>query len=155
MRNLLFLTVSILLLSSCACFDLSAPEMRGNEKFEIKKVDGNKITLNAKADMYNENCFSVKIKPSNLDLIIDGENVGTVRLDKKVKLKSKQESTIDANLTATLSEGVMKKALKYATKSEIEVQLKGKVKGGIFIFSKKFEINETRTISGSSLLQGF
>ncbi len=154
MKNILFLSLFAIVLSSCGCFEFTAPEMRGGEEFKVSKVDGNTIHLNAKANMYNENCFGVKIKPSTLDLYVEGENIGTVRLNKKVKMKSKRESAIDADLTATLSQGALMKMMTYASKSEIEVELKGKAKAGIFIFSKKFEVNEKKTISGSSLKLG-
>lgn len=155
MKKFFFLLSLVFALTSCGCFQFSAPEMRGGEEFKVNKVDGSTIQLNAKANMYNENCFGVKIKPSNLDLYVEGEHIGTVRLNKKVKMKSKRESTIDADMTATLSKGSLMKLMAYASKSEVEVELKGKAKAGIFIFSKKFEVNEKKTIKGSSFKMGF
>lgn len=154
MKKSALLLALLLVLSSCGCFEFTAPELKGGEEFKVSKVDGNTIHLNAKANMYNENCFGVKIKPSTLDLYVEGENIGTVRLNKKVKMKSKRETAVDADLTATLSSGALMKLMAYASKSEIEVELKGKAKAGIFIFSKKFEVNEKKTISGSSLKMG-
>jgi len=154
MKKIAFLSSLILLLTSCGCFQFSSPEMRGGESFDIKKINGNEIQFNAKANVYNGNCFGVKLKRSTLDLIVEGENIGTVTLNKKVKMKSKRETTIDADLTATLTKGAMMKLMAYATKPQIEVQLKGKAKAGIFIFSKKMEIDETKTISGSSFKIG-
>lgn len=154
MKNLIALFSLIVFLSSCACFEFSEPEMRGEEKFNVDKVNGKEINLSVSAKVYNPNCFGLKVKPSNLDLYVDGEQIGTVRLNKKVKMKSKRESDLNADLTATLTEGAMMKLLAYASKPEIKVQLKGKAKGGVFIFSKKFEIDETRTISGSSFKVG-
>lgn len=154
MKRIALLFTLVLLLSSCGCFEFTSPEVRGGEEFKIEKIDGNKIQLNAKANVYNENCFSVKMKPSTLDLYIDGENIGTIRLNKKVKMKRKSETAIDADVTATLTDGSLMKLMAYASKPEIEVRLKGKAKGGIFIFSKKFEIDETRKISGSNFKMG-
>ena len=66
-------------------------------------------------------------------------------------MKSKRETDLSAPFTAQLEDGAMLKLLKHATKSEINVRLKGKVKAGVFIFSKKFDVNETTTIDGSNL----
>jgi len=154
MKNVLSLFALIVLLSSCGCLDFNAPEMRGGEGFSLNKVDGNKIDMNVKANIYNDNCFNVKIKPSDLELYVEGEQVGTVRLNKKVKLKKRRETAVDANVTATLMDGVMMKMMSYATQPEIEVRLKGKAKGGVFIFSRKIEIDETKKISGASLRPG-
>jgi LEA14-like dessication related protein len=157
MKKFLSLTFAlslILSLTSCGCLDFNTPEMRGGEDFSVNKIDGNKIDLNVKANIYNDNCFSVKIKPSDLELFLEGESVGTVRLNKKVKLKKRKETSIDANLTATLNDGALMKMMGYAAKGEVEVRLKGKAKGGVFIFSKKIDIDEKKKISTSGMSLG-
>ena len=157
MQKILSLTVSLTLLlalSSCGCLDFNTPEMRGGEDFSVNKIDGNKVDLNVKANIYNDNCFSVKIKPSDLELFVEGESIGTVRLNKKVKLKKRKETPIDANLTATVNDGALMKMMGYAAKGEVEVRLKGKAKGGVFIFSKKIDIDEKKKISTSGMSLG-
>jgi LEA14-like dessication related protein len=149
MRKLGLLLVAGLLLQACA---LHAPEMRGGESFEFGKMDGQTITFTAGAKVYNENWFGIKVKPSNLILIVDGDEMGSVRLDKKVKLKRKQETELNAPFTATLKEGTKMKLLALAAKGEVKVRLKGKLKAGVFIFSKKIDFDETKTISTSKLL---
>jgi len=157
MKKFLSLTVALtflISLSSCGCLDFNTPEMRGGEDFSVNKIDGNKIDLNVKANIYNDNCFSVKIKPSDLELFVEGESVGTVRLNKKVKLKKRKETPIDANLTATLNDGALMKMMRYAAQGEVEVRLKGKAKAGVFIFSKKMDIDEKKKISTSGMSLG-
>ena len=78
-----------------------------------------------------------------------------ITLNKKVKLKKRKETPIDANLTATLNDGALMKMMGYAAKGEVEVRLKGKAKGGVFIFSKKIDIDETKKISTSGMKMGF
>lgn len=154
MKKLLSLITLVFVLTSCGCLDFNAPELRGGENFSIQKIDGSEIKMNAKANIYNDNCFNVKIKPSDLELFVEGESIGTVRLDKKVKLKKRKENAIDANLTATLDDGALMKMMQYVGKSEVEVRLKGKAKGGVFIFSKKIDIDETKKISTSGIGMG-
>ncbi|XOV66762.1 MAG: LEA type 2 family protein [Fluviicola sp.] len=153
-RFLLFTLALTFTLSSCGCLDFNSPEIRGGEDFSVKKIDGNKIDLNVKANIYNDNCFGVKIKPSDLELFVEGESVGTVRLNKKVKLKKRKETAVDANLTATLNQGALMKMMGYASRGEVEVRLKGKAKGGVFIFSKKMEIDETKKVSTAGMRMG-
>ena len=150
MRKLSLLFALTTLLSSCGCFSFSEPEFRGDEKFEVSKVDGKTIEFSAQAKIYNPNCFTLKVKPSMLDLYVEGEYMGKVKLNKKVKIKRRKESVVEAAFTAELTNGALMKAMKYATQDKIKIRLSGKVKGGVFIFSKKFEINETKTISGAS-----
>lgn len=150
MRNLSILFALTILFSSCACFEFSEPEMRGGEKINVSKVNGKKIEFTAEAKIFNPNCFTLKVKPSMMDLYVEGEYMGKVKLNEKVKLKKKKESQVEATFTAELSDGALMKAMKFATKKEVKVRLKGKVKGGVFIFSKKFEMDETKTIPGAS-----
>ena len=154
MRNLSLLFALTILISSCGCFTFNEPEMRGDEKINVSKVNGKTIEFTAEAKIYNPNCFTLKVKPSLLDLYVEGEYMGKVKLNKKVKLKRKKESNVEATFTAELTDGALMKALKFAAKKEIKVQLKGKIKGGVFIFSKKFEFDETKTIPGASFKMG-
>ena len=70
---------------------------------------------------------------------------------KTLKLKKKQELFIEAPFTATLADGAMFKAIKFAMRGKLRLTLKGKVKAGVFILTKKFDIEEKTTIDGSSL----
>ena len=150
MRNLSIIFALVLLFTSCKIFSFDNPEMRGNEEFKISKINGRTIEFTAAATVYNPNWCGIKVKPSELELYVEGDYMGTVQLDQKVKLKRKKENDLQAAFTAILEDGVLIKAMKFATMKEIEVRLKGKIKGGVFIFSKKFDFDETKTIPGAS-----
>ena len=152
-KTLLFIALA-LLFSSCKMFSFDNPEMRGKEEIKISKINGKTIEFTVSATVFNPNWYGLKVKPSMLDLYIDDEFVGKVHLDKKVKLKGKKENDLNAVFTATLEGNVLLKAMKYATKDKLKVQLKGEIKGGVFIFSKKFAFDETKTIPGSSFKMG-
>jgi LEA14-like dessication related protein len=154
MRNLSIIFALVLLVTSCKIFSFDNPEMRGKEEFNISKINGRTIEFTAAATVYNPNWYGIKVKPSELELYVEGDYMGTVQLDEKVKLKRKKENDLQATFTATLEDGVLMKAMKFATKKEIEVRLKGKIKGGVFIFSKKFDFDETKTIPGASFKIG-
>ena len=141
----------MVLVQACA---LHTPEMRGGESFNLEKLDGQTVKFTAGAKIYNGNWFGIKLKPSDLELYVDGEKMGTIRLDKKVKLKRKKETELLAPFTATLKEGSLLKAFTLAGKSEIKVRFTGKLKAGVFIFSKKIDFDETRTVNGSKLKLG-
>lgn len=150
MRKILLFTVLALLFSSCKIFSFDNPEMRGKEEIKISKVKGKTIEFSVAATVFNPNWYGLKVKPSTLDLYVDGEYLGKVHLEKKVKLKGKKESNITPTFVAMLEGNALLKAMKYATKKEIKIQLKGEIKGGVFIFSKKFSFDETKTIPGAS-----
>lgn len=151
MRILIFF-LALVFLGSCK--SLQAPEFKGGESVKLDKVDGNTIKFTAGANIYNGNWFGLRVKPSEFELYIEDEYVGKVSLDKKVKLKRKRETFVEAPFTANLEKGVMFKMLRYAAKDQVKIRLKGKAKGGVFIFSKKIDIDQTKTISGKSLKFG-
>lgn len=148
----LFFLYTLLLLTSCA--PLQVPEFRGGESVKLEKVEDGKIKLKAGADIYNGNWFGIKIKPSEFDLYVEGEHIGKVHLDKKVKLKRKKVTSIEAPLTADLEKGSMLKLLRYASQENINIRLSGKAKAVVFIFSKKMDIDETATVPGAKLNLG-
>jgi LEA14-like dessication related protein len=152
MKNLFFLSILFLIVTSCANFE--EPEFISSDGVKMGEMEGKKISLTADVKVSNPNWFSIKIKPSNLDVYIENQYMGKIYLEKKVKMKAKKESTLSMELRAELADGAMITALKYANKENVKVHLIGKVKGGVWIFSKKIAIDETKTISGKNLVLG-
>lgn len=148
MRKCFPLFIIVLSMTSCTFYE---PEYRGGESFHLEQLKGRDINFTAGAKVYNKNGFAIKVKPSTLDVYIEGDYMGKVHLNEKVKIKGKQESMIEAPFTATLSEGALFKALRFANKDEVQVRLSGKVKAGVCFFGKYFDVNETRTVNGSLL----
>jgi LEA14-like dessication related protein len=102
----------------------------------------------------NPNWFGIKIKPSIVDVYMEDQFMGTVLLDEKLKLKAKKENDLAVPLLAVLEDGAMLTVLRYAKAEKVTVRIAGKVKGGIWIFSKKIPMDEKRTISGKDLRIG-
>ena len=152
MKKFLFILTTFVLLTGCATFQ--EPEFRGSEGVKMEKMDGQEISLSAGIKVYNPNWYALKIKPSTVEVYLEDQLMGTVKLNKKVKMKAKQESSLSLSLLATLEDGAMFTALRYVKKDQVKVRIKGKVKGGIFFLSKKVEVDETKTISGKDLNLG-
>lgn len=152
MKKFLFILIAFVLLTGCATFQ--EPEFRGSEGVKMEKMDGQEISLSAGIKVYNPNWYALKIKPSTVEVYLEDQLMGTVKLNKKVKMKAKQESSLSLSLLATLEDGAMFTALRYAKKDQVKVRIKGKVKGGVFFLSKKVEVDETKTISGKDLNLG-
>lgn len=148
----IYISVMALVLSSCANFE--EPEFISSSGLKLEKMDGQVINFTAGAKVYNPNWFGIKIKPSHVEIYVEDQLMGNVFLEKKVKLKAKRESDLVFKLRGELEDGAMITALKYSRKDNVAVRIKGKVKGGVWIFSKKMEIDETKTVSGKDLKLG-
>lgn len=148
MKYIVAIGLVVILMTSCTFHE---PEMRGEESFKLEKFEGKEVRFTAGAKVYNGNWFAIKIKPSILDLYIDGEYMGKVHLKKKVKMKAKKETDLQADFVAELEGNALVKAMGLAMKGDVVVRMTGKIKGGVFIFSKKLDFDESRTVNARSL----
>ncbi len=148
MKYIIAIGLVISLLSSCTFHE---PEMRGDETFKLERMEGKEVRFTAGAKLYNGNWFAVKVKKSTLDLYVDGEYMGKIHLLKKVKMKAKRETDLQADFLAELEGNALMKAMGLAMKGDVVVRMTGKIKGGVFIFSKKLDFDESRTMNGRSL----
>lgn len=148
MRKTIAILCTMIFLSSCTFLE---PSYKGGERFKFDKLEGKSLKFTVGAKILNPNKYTIKIKPSDLDVYIEDDFMGVIHLDKTLKLKKNQELFVDAPFTGTLNDGALFKLLKFVTKGKLQLTLKGKVKAGVFIFSKKFDVNETTTIDGSNL----
>ncbi|PHR35574.1 MAG: hypothetical protein COA38_01600 [Fluviicola sp.] len=148
MKYIVAIGLVVSLLASCTFHE---PEMRGEETFKLEKMEGKQVRFTAGAKVYNGNWFAIKIKPSILDLYVDGEYMGKVHLLKKVKMRAKKETDLQADFLAELEGNALMKAMGLALKGDVVVRMTGKIKGGVFIFSKKLDFDESRTMNGRSL----
>jgi len=136
------------ILTSCTFLE---PQYKGGEKFKFDKLEGKSLKFTVGAKILNPNNYTIKIKPSDLDVYIEDDFMGVIHLDKTLKLKKKQELFVDAPFTATLNDGALFKLLKFALRGKLQMTLKGNVKAGVFILTKKVYVEEKTTIDGSSL----
>lgn len=150
MRNLFFLILLAAGMESCTFHE---PAFNGGEKVSLQKMDGQQVKFTAGGIIENANWFGIKVKPSELDLYVEGDYFGKVSLDKKIKIKRKSNNYVEGSFTADLEDGAMMKALGLVRKDNVTVRLKGKAKAGVFIFSKKVELDKTKTIPGSILMK--
>lgn len=148
MKNAILIGVLSFLFGSCTFYE---PEFRSGESLSFDQINGRSIKFTVGAKVYNENLCALKVKPSTLDVFIEGRHMGKVHLDQKIKMKGKRETLIEAPLTATLSEGALFELLKFARKEKIQIRIAGNVRAGLWILGKKIEVNETRSINGADL----
>lgn len=148
MKYIVAIGLILSLMTSCTFHE---PEMRGEESFKLEKMEGKQVRFTAGAKVYNGNWFAVKVKPSILDLYVDGEYMGKVHLMKKVKMRAKKETDLQADFLAELEGNALMQAMGLALKGDVVVRMTGKIKGGVFIFSKKLDFDESRTVSAKSL----
>lgn len=143
MKLIYFLVVTLFLVS-CEFKDI---DFEGVEEYKLEKFENNEAHINLKLKVSNENWFGIKVKPSKLNVTADGKEMGTLFLDKRVKIKGKRSNAYETKIRFKLADGAMFSAAAMMLKPSVNLTFEGKVKGGVFIFSKKIDIKETKTIN--------
>jgi LEA14-like dessication related protein len=149
MMKLFYAFSLFIVLSSCATFQ--EPEFRKMDDVHLGKIDGKAINFTVDATVFNPNWYALKVKKSNVDVFLEGQKIGILYLDEKVKMKGKSESSLSVPMRIVLEDGAMITLMRYALKKDVQLRLTGKIKGGIFFISKKFPVDEQRSVSGKDL----
>ncbi|MFN3343554.1 MAG: LEA type 2 family protein [Flavobacteriales bacterium] len=139
MRLLLFsLTV---LLSSCLSYE--QVEFRNVERVNIKRDSNKEMVLNLGVKLYNPNGYKIKVIKSQLDLTISGTSAGKAILEDKVILRKRKEEVYDINISidrSAVTKALMASGINLLFTGKVPVEVKGWIKGRVFIFGKKFDV---------------
>ena len=148
MKKLIYLFVLCLIVFSCELKDI---DFEGMDNYKIEEFKNNEATIHLDFHVKNDNRFGIKVKPSSLKVSADGKELGELFLDKKIKIKGKRSNAISSKVRFKMADGAMLKMMGLASKKEVTLRFEGKVKGGVFIFSKKIKIDESKTIDPKQL----
>ena len=142
----------LLLLFLSACTLYKEPSMLTFNGIERGKVEDKKIDFKVKCVLVNPNFYALKIKPSTLDLMIDGIPMGKIYLNEKVKLRRKTEQEYAVPLSFKLEKGTLMSLMALGFRAQIEVQVKGPVKGGVLFLYKEFPFDYKKSIAPKELI---
>lgn len=142
----------LLLLFLSACSLYKEPSMLTFNGIERGKVEDKKIDFKVKCVIVNPNFYALKIKPSTLDLMIDGIPMGKIYLNEKVKLRRKTEQEYAVPLSFKLEKGTLMSLMALGFRAQIEIQVKGPVKGGVLFLYKEFPFDYKKSIAPKELI---
>ncbi len=149
LKKIIYLVGLLFVFSACNDFeDLNFKNFQG---IQFDKFENNEVFFTANFEVENPNRFNLTLKPSDVDIFADGNYLGKAFLLKKVKLKKRSSGVYAAPLKLKLEGGQLLKLLTLVKKPSVELKISGKLKGAVGIFSKKFDIEKTKTISGADL----
>jgi LEA14-like dessication related protein len=141
--------VFLLLLSSCISF--KNPEFKSMDGYTFDGIEGNQVKFTVKATVYNPNFYTLKVKPSKVNVYADNQLYGTLNLTKIQKMKRKKDTKLEVPMRFDMADGAMMGMMLLMRKDKVNLKLDGKVKGGVYFFSKKFPVNYERAISPKEL----
>lgn len=157
MKNILFILFLLLSIDSEAGFFYKDLEFKAMENFEVERKDG-KVTIQFDYVIYNPNWYSVVIMPSSMALKIADSDCGLVQIQEKIKIKKKEEGHYPFVLRGDASNFVkstFSSIWALMSGKGVDFNLKGKLKAGIFVFRKKWEMDYTYKMSFDEFLSFF
>lgn len=133
------------------CFDYDDVEFVRLGGMKLEEMGDRSATVNLQIELMNPNPYTITVRPSEVDVFVNGEEVGKAYLLNKLSIKRKKTRIVDARIKLDGVEGILFKLMKWRLKENIEVRFVGKVKGGVFGITKKFDVDETKTVDPSKL----
>ena len=115
------------------------------------KIDGKRIAFSLDVKIDNPNKFSLVVKPSTLDVYIEDNLIGHTTLDQKIKFIKKTEKVYTVPLHVDLEDGALLKIIRFGLKNQLMIHVTGKIKGAVYGFTKRIDVDETKQISGKDL----
>ena len=148
MKTLSFL-LFLFLFSSCATFEDPVEVVSYDMKMENLNLDEAALRFNT--TIHNNTWTPIKIKPSTLELYVDGEKLGDVYLDEKIRLKSNKDNEVNTLVYVKFADGILGKLIRYRFKETAQLELRGKVETGLLFVPIKIPVNYSKVISPKNL----
>ena len=148
MKTLSFLFL-LFFFSSCATFE--DPIELVSNTMKMENLNLNEAALRFNTTVHNNTWTPIKIKPSTLELFVDGEKLGDLYIDEKIRLKSKKDTEVNTLVHIKFADGILGKLIRYRFKETAQLELRGKVKTGLLFVPVKIPVNYTKTISPKTL----
>ena len=141
-KVLIPLVVAIFFFSSCGSYENI--EFGKVNDFRMNNKTNGKMELVLKVKINNPNDFNIKVVKSEFDLEIGGNSAGKITLSEKVKIKKNKDEEYEIIVEADKGEvtaAMMKTAFSSLASKKVHLKAKGWVKGRVFIFGKKEEVD--------------
>ena len=138
MRNLLLLLIPMALIGCRAYKDVELQAING---VEVQRLDKDGIAARVNVTINNPNGFRIKVSDPDVDLYLNGANVGKATLDSAVVLEKRSSRTYDIPLHARFDGkgGTALITIMGAVLSgETRIGAKGTVAASAFLLKKRF-----------------
>lgn len=155
MKKLSIFSLIAVFFTFSSCIEYKDVKFEGIQDAKILKIEkGGKVSIAVDVKMNNPNNYNIKVRPSKFTLSLPDKEIGTVKLNKSVKLIKNSNQTytaiVNGKLNLNLKNG-LSSVLGWALRGKIELGISGKLKISAKGLMKNFPIEETYAINPSKL----
>jgi len=136
-------------LTSCSGFE--EIELSSIQSVKMEAMNGSKVDFVVNAEIYNPNSFSVSVVGADLNIQVEGIDLGSTSLGDSFKIEKNSKEVHEIQFSLNLSKlpfTVIPKLLSMASsgRSDVKVKVDGTIKGRAFLITKKFPVSEEERV---------
>jgi LEA14-like dessication related protein len=145
-RSVLYAVVLITLAIIQGCKGLQEVKITGADGFEYHGMKNNSLEFAANIGVMNPSGVGFRITEVNLKAIVDGNFLGTLSTNDRVRIPAHSDSSYRMNFNLTMNNLLSGASALYglSRKKQVNVEMQGFVKARAGITMKKVEVNESR-----------
>jgi LEA14-like dessication related protein len=135
----------LIFMSSCQVENVEFVDI---SSVQVKDMNANEMFLDVRATLNNPNNFAIKIIESDLDLFLEGSNMGKARLIESFTLEG-GEKAYDLKVRAegkNLQMKMIPLILSAALTGKVTVKLDGDITGRVALMKKKVNVSITEEV---------
>jgi hypothetical protein len=137
MKKLWYIFTIAFFVSSCK---FTEPTIGNFNLQNFSPKSDSKYRIEVSVEVDNPNTFNIWLKKGEFDIIMGKEKMGKIKTIGKVVLKKNKKDDYTISGEATIDPGGALMEMILGGGSNKPVTIKGTIKGGFFIFGKKFDV---------------
>lgn len=148
MKSLIFLSFLITLFLFTSCKGVTDIEVTGADGFEYKGMDNNSLLFSVNIRMHNPSSLTFRIREVNLKTVVDGNYLGTISTNDKIKVPAQSDSSYRVTFNLQLTNLLTGASTIYSLsrKEVVTVEVQGYVKARSMLVVKKVDVLESRVV---------
>jgi LEA14-like dessication related protein len=142
----LWCLAALLVLTSCK--GVTDIEVTGADGFEYKGMDNNSLLFSVNIRMHNPSSLTFRIREVNLKTVVDGNYLGTISTNDKIKVPAQSDSSYRVTFNLQLTNLLTGASTIYSLsrKEVVTVEVQGYVKARSMLVVKKVDVLESRVV---------
>lgn len=143
----IFIYTSILVLLN-SCFEYEEVDFKGVQNFKLENRTSENLLMRLDLKVNNPNTYNITIKPTTLDIYVNGKFAGKTKMKDKIVLKKQTTGVYPLYMQANTKDimSALPMNLGALLSGKITMGIKGNVKAKAYGVGKKFYLNEEETI---------
>ncbi|NBG65169.1 LEA type 2 family protein [Acidiluteibacter ferrifornacis] len=149
--NVALMIVFILATFFTSCSGFEEVELSSIQSVKMAGMTGNKVDFVVNAEIYNPNSFGVSVVGADLNIQVEGIDLGSTSLGDSFKIDKKSKEVHEIQFSLNISKlplSAIPKLLSLASsgRSDVKVKVDGNIKGRAFLITKKFPVAEEERV---------